>query len=181
MSKVHNKPAVVYWIHYPEHTDPYMDGYVGVTTDTKKRFTKHKRRFKSEFIKGALLEILHECETLNEAAYLESLYRPCRYMGWNNKAGGILPSKFRGEGRKQYIPSSKHKLKGEERTEAQKKASLKHSQRQLGKSPWNKGIKTKVELGGVVYESFEEAAKQTGKALSTIYRWCYEGKVKRVG
>ena len=31
----------VYWIHRPEHTDMFTQGYVGITKDIKRRFKAH--------------------------------------------------------------------------------------------------------------------------------------------
>ena len=33
--------AVVYWIHLPEHTDMFSEGYIGVTENIKRRYYEH--------------------------------------------------------------------------------------------------------------------------------------------
>ena len=40
-----SSPAVsVYWIHHPEHTDMFTQGYIGITKDIKKRWSDHAKR-----------------------------------------------------------------------------------------------------------------------------------------
>ena len=90
--------AVVYWIHNHEHTDPYTQGYIGVTVDFERRMKTHLKHVKekthlNENLQENLLkenvriDILHE--DLEEICYdLERNYRPDLYIGWNISKGG---------------------------------------------------------------------------------------------
>ena len=35
--------ACVYWLHLPEHSDMFSEGYIGVSVNPKKRLYEHKR------------------------------------------------------------------------------------------------------------------------------------------
>ncbi|QIG93776.1 MULTISPECIES: hypothetical protein [Bradyrhizobium] len=75
----------VYWLHLPEHTDPFTQGYVGIT-HRKSRQKEHRdsRRIPSGFIFTVLAENL----TRFEAATMEWEHRKERNIGWNTKKGG---------------------------------------------------------------------------------------------
>lgn len=86
----------LYWIHYPQHTDPYSEGYIGISIDPIARFAQHKRssdnyRVRSAISKGADLTILCHSITKEEAQILESQYRPTKMVGWNLTEGGGVP------------------------------------------------------------------------------------------
>lgn len=92
--------AEIYWIHLPEHTDMFSEGYIGVTKYTaKKRFAQHRERSCSsdnQNICKAIRKYGHEnliVETLviADMAYcleVESKLRPTIYIGWNIAMGG---------------------------------------------------------------------------------------------
>jgi hypothetical protein len=75
----------VYWLHLPEHTDPFTQGYVGITY-RKNRQKEHRdnRRFPAEHIFTVLAASL----TRFEAAKMEWEHRKQRHIGWNTKKGG---------------------------------------------------------------------------------------------
>jgi hypothetical protein len=75
----------VYWLHHPEHTDPFTQGYVGITK-RKNREKQHRnsRRIPADFIFTVLAENL----TRFEAAKMEWEHRKQRNIGWNIKMGG---------------------------------------------------------------------------------------------
>jgi len=90
--------AVVYWIRHKDHSDPYNQGYVGVTTNFSRRTKSHIREVKqSKHSNEFLLENLTDevvidllFEGLEEECYdLERKYRPFMYVGWNI-APGVL-------------------------------------------------------------------------------------------
>lgn len=161
------KPAVVYWIHYPTHTNCMTEGYIGVSTDLAKRLQKHKSSSSWMFnrlMKGAVVDILHTFDTLSEACEKERWYRPEANIGWNmNPGGGLPPSQY---GR----TYEKQKLTGNERTLKQKKASMEHSVRMRQSIPHNKGVCTPIQVDGVIYQSAYDARDQTGYSLSKVYR-----------
>lgn len=92
--------AEVYWIHLPEHTDVFSQGYVGVTKYTsQERFNQHKQRAASsdyQNISKAIRKYGHEnllVDTLliAEMDYcldIEMKLRPSPFVGWNIAVGG---------------------------------------------------------------------------------------------
>lgn len=91
----------VYWYHLEEHSDPYTQGYVGVTCDLHVRHNAHKNghaggsRILNSAFKKYGEEQIHKTilhETSKEQAYvLEQKYRPSEEIGWNIAMGGGLP------------------------------------------------------------------------------------------
>ena len=89
----------IYWIHQTNHTDPYTEGYVGLSNQPDKRFKAHTTntaQVGSKYLRElsdsdkALLShtILAECSSLEQARELELKYRPLPNIGWNIKRGG---------------------------------------------------------------------------------------------
>ncbi len=123
----------LYWIKYPHFTDPNNEGYIGITSqEVYKRFCDHKCNTKNKLLANRCrkehVEIicLHENLTKDEAKKLEEQYRPIENVGWNINKGGDLPPSRKGK------TSLKSKLTGENRTEKQKLAAQKHSERMKG-------------------------------------------------
>jgi len=87
----------VYWYHLPEHSNPYIEGYVGITKNLKRRDYEHRngygnihltRAFKK--YRGIQKTIL--CKgTIEYCIELEQRLRPRDKIGWNIVAGGGLP------------------------------------------------------------------------------------------
>lgn len=77
--------SYVYWIRSVEHTDKLTEGYIGVTEDTTRRFSTHKRRHRVP--EDSILEIVFE-GTRDDCFALELELRPQPKIGWNNAAGG---------------------------------------------------------------------------------------------
>ncbi len=114
--------AVVYWLKYDDHLDPYSEGYIGVSSNFEKRKSTHMSGSTGNHIynriqNGATFVIIHECDSLESALELENSYRPNDNIGWNIARGGGYPPSQLG---KSY---DKQKLKGENRTSAQKAAN----------------------------------------------------------
>lgn len=123
----------LYWIKYPEHQNPLLEGYIGITSQTiKKRFNDHKHNNKNKHLKNRCrqenVEIICLKDNLKkeEAKLLEKQYRPLENIGWNINKGGDLPPSRKGK------ISPKSLLKGEERTENQKQGSKKRSEKIKG-------------------------------------------------
>lgn len=102
----------VYWYHLAEHTDPYSQGYIGVTMQNGIRQRCHiagrsggskilSRAFKKYGAEAILQDFLHTVEIKEEAYALERLYRPTPRIGWNIATGGGLPPD--GTGRKDSL------------------------------------------------------------------------------
>lgn len=100
--------AEVYWIHLPEHTDMFSEGYIGVTrNDAKTRFITHTkdayRKDRNTSIVGnaikkygdnLIVETLVICE-IDYAVDLEIRLRPEDKIGWNIVKGGGMPPLFK--------------------------------------------------------------------------------------
>ena len=118
----------IYWIRYNSHTDPYKEGYIGISNKPSRRLKEHFRTSNGKLLEalnnGAKLSILFKCESLKEAKTLEEKYRPSEHIGWNIVKGGGYPPLM-----KDYdFSNSKNILLGENRTDAQKKSSKRHSE-----------------------------------------------------
>lgn len=189
-SKSRKKKAVVYWIHYLHHDDPKTQGYIGISTNPITRFKTHSKNNNhvGNRIKfGAIMSILHETNSLDEAAIIEREYRPEEDIGWNiNKGGDIPPSK-------KGISAETNKLKGDARTDKQKLAALNHSKRMKGRKPWNLNKKTNVipwnkglkidnhNLSNLAkIERTCPACKKQGKG-SSMLRWHFDNCRFKVG
>lgn len=98
--------AFVYWIHRPEHTDIFSQGYVGFTSKTvKSRFKKHCETLKygrrkptplDNAIKkygSANLIVQTMVEgTIDYCLMIEKKLRPHCKIGWNLGIGGDKPT-----------------------------------------------------------------------------------------
>jgi hypothetical protein len=123
----------IYWIKYPEYSDPLKEGYIGLTSQTiEKRFMDHKSNKKNKLLanrcKKENVEIicLQENLTEDQAKLIEENYRPTENIGWNINKGGDLPPSRKGK------ISPKSLLKGDNRTEKQKQGSIKRSEKIRG-------------------------------------------------
>ena len=132
----------IYWIKYPNHSNPLNEGYIGLTSQTiEKRFADHKSNTKNKLLsnrcKKEIVEVvcLHDGLSKDEARMLEEKYRPSENIGWNINKGGDLPPTRQGK------ISLKSKLKGDDRTEKQKIAAQKHSERMRGNNSSGKRTK----------------------------------------
>ena len=124
----------IYWIKYPTHTNPNIEGYIGLTSQTiEKRFLNHKSNRKNKLLanrcKKENVEVvcLHENLTKEQARLMEEQYRPLENIGWNINKGGDLPPSRKGK------QSPKSLLKGDNRTEKQKQGSIRRSEKIKGK------------------------------------------------
>ena len=91
--------AIIYWIHYPEHTDPLTEGYVGITNDFERRISEHKKTAiknpvtpKDQALAGEraheiIIDMIFE-GTPSECAAEEYRLRPTKNIGWNILYGG---------------------------------------------------------------------------------------------
>lgn len=123
----------LYWIKYPNYTDPKNEGYIGITSQTiENRFIEHKYNTKNKLLRNRCkkenveISCLHDELNEKEAKQLEEQYRPTENIGWNINKGGDLPPSRKGK------VSPKSMLKGENRTEKQKLAAQKHSEKMKG-------------------------------------------------
>lgn len=95
---------IIYWYHLTGvHTDPYTEGYIGVTNNEQRRHKEHILNSKDASNKLHLYNairkhtwsniskvILHELDNYAEASEIEYLYRTEPNIGWNTAIGGYL-------------------------------------------------------------------------------------------
>lgn len=103
-SKIH----VVYWIKTEYMTDPYKEGYIGVTSNLKKRIKDHEsccsvfdKSYKGEFV-SEVNNKKHSVEVLftgsKDFCYnKEYEFRPNYHIGWNTRCGSSPRLKLRDE------------------------------------------------------------------------------------
>lgn len=133
----------VYWIHQPEHTDIFSQGYVGVTNNFTSRMTDHKRggenaHFTNVVKKYGWDNLVKQIIVMAEEDYcldVENKLRPKKGIGWNIAIGGGKPPARYGNKDK------------------------------LGISSWNKGISWSDEIK----QKMSEARKGI-KLLPEIYK-----------
>lgn len=92
---------VVYWIHFPEETDPYTQGYIGVSSNFTTRLKAHiaghgnSNVYEAFKIDRAIIEIMLESD--EESCYNEEAsLRPSPFIGWNFAEGGNKPPSPKG-------------------------------------------------------------------------------------
>jgi len=88
----------VYWIHLPDHTDVYSQGYVGVSNNPTRRLQEHKNSTDNKHLSSALTKYSDSVlQTVifngdSESCYLyEERLRPTTNIGWNINRGGTNP------------------------------------------------------------------------------------------
>ena len=157
----------LYWIHYPDQTNPESEGYIGITSDFSQRIQRHSKYTKYAHIKnridsGAIATILQENLTKEQAESLETTYRPEENIGWNIAKGGNIPPSRKGK------VSPKSLLKGNDRTDKQKEGSAKQAAKLRGKITSNA---TPVTLFGNTYLSAKKAMIALGWSTSHYYKY----------
>jgi hypothetical protein len=97
----------LYWYHLDTHTDPYTQGYIGITNDLNRRHKEHKysadksnKTYLCTHFTNAInmhggidnlrKDILHTA-SYEEICTLERNYRPELNIGWNIAVGGEHP------------------------------------------------------------------------------------------
>jgi len=89
----------LYWIRHKDHTDPYTQGYIGISTRLEKRWREHQRCIENNNPKQLFHRLAIKaggwddlvCEILDEtdnAGSHEYVYRQRWYIGWNEAPGG---------------------------------------------------------------------------------------------
>jgi group I intron endonuclease len=94
----------VYWIHHPEHTDMFTQGYIGVSKCVEKRWYDHKNKTGNLHLARAIKKygwdnLIKEVIVIADKSYclmLELKLRAEDAVGWNIvKGGGMPPSTIR--------------------------------------------------------------------------------------
>lgn len=160
---------VVYWIHHPDHTDVFSQGYVGVSNNAERRWKYHKGSATNLHLKNAVKKygwdkLIKEVILISDKTYcfeVESKLRNLKDIGWNIAVGGSTPPGYKmcGDDHPARWPQNIGRYKG-------------------GNNP----TAIKVKVNGVVYDCVKEFAKANGLNYSTAkYRiktfpakWGYE-------
>lgn len=148
----------VYWIHHPDHTDMFTQGYVGVTASATKRFNEHKVKTQNKHLKNAINKygwdsLVKEVVLMADKAYclmIELKLRAEDSIGWNIIKGGGMPPKFTKTGwnhTKEANEKNRQAHLGKVVSEESKK-KLSDSLKKVecvtrfikGEAPWNKGV-----------------------------------------
>lgn len=151
----------LYWIHYPHHTDPFSEGYIGITSDPRRRIKSHQtnpynRMVKGAINKGAEMTILHEFESDKAALVIEESYRPSDLIGWNLTKGGGMPPRT------------------QQTAEARKRVSKQF--RGKKQSPEHVRKRTKARRGSKHSLETRQKMSEKAKARHVIYVTCLECK-----
>lgn len=161
-------PYSVYWIHHPEHTDMFTQGYIGVSVNAKKRFNEHKIRTQNQHLKNAINKygwdtLVKEIILTADKAYclmIELKLRAENSLGWNITKGGGMPPLTKSNLGKKLSEETKAKISAKKigtkhAPETQAKINLnltecgKPTRFVKGRTPWNKGIKMEKEFNNV--------------------------------
>lgn len=135
--------ACVYWIHRPEHTDIFSEGYVGVTSKTAaERYKVHVDTSNSKTSKKSIVHkaiksigkdnLIVETILIAEEWYcyeVENKLRPKEKIGWNVAIGGTKPPGVEGlpvseETRAKLSKALKGRKKSPQEIENQRQALL---------------------------------------------------------
>jgi predicted GIY-YIG superfamily endonuclease len=135
-------PHSVYWIHHPDHSDMFSQGYIGVSVNAERRWTEHLKKSGNRHLKFAIQkygwDVLVKKQILvSDKKYcldVEKKLRPTDGLGWNLVAGGGCPPiRYGNKDRLGSVSWSKGKnLSDEHRTNL----SIAH----MGQKAWNKGL-----------------------------------------
>lgn len=181
----------LYWIHTSEHTDPYSQGYVGITKrGIEKRFQEHKKH--KNLSDDYIIEELYSSSNKQKISDLEKEYRPDFNIGMNKNIGGLdvtfYPDMPKDEEWKRKIALSNSKPKDKKGRKACQENSKKacdawrgqsHTEehkkhiRKLMSEYWTDRPRPlhrkKVYGDGIVYESLSIAAETLGVSRQTIH------------
>jgi hypothetical protein len=91
----------VYWLHQPEHTDMFSQGYIGVSKNFKKRLNQHYKLNENPHLRNAIDKygwdnLIKQQILIGDEQYcfdIEKKLRPTSHIGWNIMMGGIVYGK----------------------------------------------------------------------------------------
>lgn len=161
----------LYWIHLSDHTDPYTQGYIGITKNPERRFNQHRMSSQSHnpHVKEAvdngtaIFTVLHEVSSLDEAYDLERKYRPRSNIGYNKHPGGNggVGHSMSEEGRKNISEGRKGITVSEEG-----RANLRK----------NHPRRKRLVVDGVEYNSCADYTRATGRCIAWIKKMAEDPK-----
>lgn len=127
----------VYWIHHPDHGDVLTQGYIGVSSNVRARWNRHKSGAGNAHLANAIKKhgwdaLVKKVLLVADEAYclmIEAKLRAQDNIGWNIIKGGGKPPVAHGNKYRVGIPPTN------------KIGRPKH-QLNLFKTAWNKGVET---------------------------------------
>lgn len=103
----------VYWIHLPEHTNIFTQGYIGVSKDVCKRWNEHHKKTNNMHLKNAINKygwdnLIKDNVLIGSKDYcltIETKLRNTENVGWNIVSGGGCPPLAYGNQYRIGVPS----------------------------------------------------------------------------
>lgn len=99
----------VYWLRHKDHVNPLKEGYIGITSNMRRRKLEHFRHYRSDVqnfhvynamrkygLDNILMDVLCVCCSRDVAGDVEKAFRPESNIGWNAAAGGAEVFEDRG-------------------------------------------------------------------------------------
>ena len=185
--------VVVYWIRRKDHTNPTVDGYVGVSRDLDRRVQEHQRE-KWFYRDECTVDVLKQFDTEKDAYVYEEFLRPIPNIGWNLNKGGIKPpintrlgipmSHWSDEDKYNHSVRMKDcyatgKIKHWSNSYTKEEVSLKISIGDPGKSKRGKPSANRTSIKeitqNIIFDSQSEAAKELNIRQSDIAN-CLSGR-----
>lgn len=168
----------VYWIHHPNHTNIFKEGYVGVSNNPENRWVRHWKYNGNKHLQRVIKKygwdkLIKKVILIGEKKYcfnVETKLRPLKQIGWNIAEGGAKPPISQPRGPNYVSP-----LKGKSRlTPWMVNRKLSDKARQL----ISEQRKVKVKYQNIIYNSFEELANFLNIKYSTLTNRIYRNAKK---
>lgn len=196
--------CAVYWIHHPDHTDVFTQGYIGVSKFVEKRWKQHFKKTQNKHLKNAIDKygwdnLIKEVILVSSKAYclmIEFELRAKDAVGWNIIKGGGMPPSTKGltqseEARKKISDSVKFQMQNPVRKEINRKLLLgkpslmlgrTHTQKTIAKMSATKLGKPSGKKGMKMPQEHIEKMKQIAMNESWVCPHCnMHGKSKGAG
>lgn len=111
--------SCVYWLHLPEHTDIFSEGYVGITSCDrfKRRLYEHEEHTENSHLRQAFLKYKTILSTIilkgsrEYCLYIENQLRKKDNIGWNIVIGGGDPPNQKGKPKSEETKQKMRKSK----------------------------------------------------------------------
>lgn len=183
-------PCSVYWIKHVSHTDVTCEGYVGVSSNTKKRFGAHKRTTENAHLTHAINKygwdnLEKTILVVSDKAYcfdLERKLRPENKIGWNIAAGGGNPPVTRWNQGKRLSDETRKKISAAVTTAMQDPVRREMNRgRQLGNT-YRRGVALSTEtikkisaskMGQVSSRKGTKLSKEQRDNMKEVARACH--------
>jgi hypothetical protein len=163
--------TAVYWIHRPEHTDMFTQGYIGVTKHGRqnRRYWEHKTVSGNAHLKSALAKYETQMDIIliSDQKYCQDIefkLRPVPNIGWNITCGGGIPPNFKGRKRSAEFVAKAKMRKDSEETRLKKSLSSMGNKRGLG-------LKRSAEQKAAISKSMKGKQNALGKQNGLKYRY----------